>query len=722
VPSSLPEAELKAELDGIRDKLGPVAAPLALLESIVAWAPFALQLCDASGRCLVVNRAFRELFGWQPPADYNVLTDEQARREGVLPLLQRAFAGEALQAPPAWYEQRQLGEGRRVAIEAVLLPVFDAERAVSHVVIMFKDVTSERVAREVAAREAAARRASERTREWLVQLQHVTSLLSEAVMPSEVAHVILDHGLTALGAQHGLLAVTGDEGQDLVLLGSRGFGARELLEWQDFDTQAQTPLADAIRSKTPVWIEGEAEFRERYPDLGERAEALSWCMGAVPLISKGRAFGALAADFPEPHGFQDEEKNFVLHLARQCAQALERARLYREAKEAQVRSEEATRAKDEFLSVVSHELRTPLNAILGWCHMMHTMRENNPSIVERGLQVIERNARAQVTIIEDILEMSRIITGKFRLAVQPVDLRSVVSAAVESVRLSSNAKGLKLIAEVPAGAVVLGDADRLQQIVWNLLSNAIKFTPQGGTIDVKLRVAEGNLSLTVQDTGQGIAQRDLPYVFDRFRQVDSSPTRAKGGLGLGLAIVRHLVEAHGGRVRADSGGIGRGACFEVELPLAPPELSRVVLPSESLPPPSPEDSEPRSGPNLNGLDVLVVDDEPDAAEIVGMLLGQRGAHVRLANSAAQGLRELQSATPHVLVSDIGMPEVDGLSFLRQVRGLPSSVSRIPAIALTAYASPGDAHRALEAGYLLHISKPVDPDRLVRAVARAAAAR
>jgi signal transduction histidine kinase/CheY-like chemotaxis protein len=717
--------EIDAELSRVRERLQQVANPMAMLEGVFALAPFAVQVYSSDGHCLLVNRAFRELFGSEPPPDYNVLRDDIAERQGILPLIRRAFQGDTIRVPATWYDARELKqvtvrEGRRVAIEASFFPLVDEAGRVGHVAIVFREVTAELVAREIAAREAAARRASEVTREWLVQLQHVTGMLSEAASPGDVARVILDHGLTALGARRGVLGVVSEDGKDVLLLGSRGFERGQLERYQRFPAETRIPLADAIRTGEPVWIESSTDVLSAYPELAESAFAPgeTSCIGAVPLATQ-TVFGALAFDFAEPHCFQEEEKGFVQHLARQCAQALERARLYREAKEAAARAEEATRAKDEFLSIVSHELRTPLNAILGWCHMMTTMRDTNPGIVERGLQVITRNAKAQVTIIEDILEMSRIITGKFRLSVHPVDLQSVVAAAAESVRPTATARGLSLEAELPTGVVVLGDPDRLQQVVWNLLSNAIKFTPQGGEIRVTLTEADGSAFLTVTDNGQGIQEQDLSFVFDRFRQVDSSPTRAKGGLGLGLAIVRHLVEAHGGRVQARSDGLGKGAVFEVELPLAPNDLlfdERAQERPSALPAAEGGAPSSRNLPSLSGLQVLVVDDESDAADMIGLLLGQHGAQVRLANSAAEALEALDNFVPSVIVSDIGMPEMDGLTFLRRVRTLPGAVRQVPAIALTAYASPGDAHKASEAGYAQHIPKPVDPARLVRAVA------
>lgn len=707
------EEDLTSELARIHERLRGLSAPSAMLDGLFALAPFAVQVFQADGRCLLANRAYGRLFGAEPSPEYNVFTDPAASQLGLPALVARALEGERVRLPATWREPLPETGSPRLAIEATFFPLFDESGAATHVAVTYRDCTAEVTANEIAAREAALRRASERTREWLVQLQHVTSLLSEAVTPSQVAQVILEQGLRALGARRGLLGLLTDDGERVLLLGSRGFDVERSSELEQMDVHARQPMTDAIRRGHPVWIKDEHEYRAQYPALADTAiREAATCVGAIPLSTQGAPFGAITFEFEPDHCWEDEEQAFFLHLARQCAQALERARLYGQAQDAARRAEEATRAKDEFLSIVSHELRTPLNAILGWCHMMITMRDHNPNIVERGLQVIQRNAKAQVTIIEDILEMSRIVTGKFRLNVQHVDLRAVVLAAIESVRPSAGAKGLRIDTELAGDLYTSGDPDRLQQIAWNLLSNAIKFTPEGGLIRIVLERRGERAVLVISDTGQGIGEHDLPFVFDRFRQADSSPTRSKGGLGLGLAIVRHLVEAHGGKVFASSQGIGHGATFDVELP---------VLTARERP----DRLTPSSPPGLAGelqlagLGVLVVDDEADSAEMVGLLLGQHGARVETACSAAEGLQKLEAFRPDVLVSDIGMPAMDGLTFLRRVRESSGPTRAVPAIALTAYASSGDAHTAKAAGFMQHIPKPVDPGRLIVAVAEAA---
>ena len=382
------------------------------------------------------------------------------------------------------------------------------------------------------------------------------------------------------------------------------------------------------------------------------------------------------------------------------------------------REQHANRLKDEFLATVSHELRTPLNAILGWARVLRTAALT-PALRERALETVERNALAQARLIEDILEVSRIVTGKLRLKVAPLDLVQVVDAALDVVRPAADAKDIRLTYERPAGGwTAFGDFDRLQQIVWNLLSNAVKFTPRGGVVRVTLKRADGWDQVIVEDTGKGIEPAFLPHVFAPFRQADASTTRDQGGLGLGLAIVRQLVELHGGSVRAESRGPGTGSRFTVMLPVpahapeAPAELAAEELAS------APDaTAEP---PVLAGLRVLIVDDDVDSRDLVSATLGYYGAIVNEAASAAEGMAVLRDAKPDVLLSDIGMQGEDGYVFIRRVRALPREEGGlVPAVALTAYAAAGDRAKALSAGYQLHIAKPFDPVALARTVQRLA---
>ncbi|MGH7177873.1 MAG: ATP-binding response regulator [Tepidisphaeraceae bacterium] len=374
-------------------------------------------------------------------------------------------------------------------------------------------------------------------------------------------------------------------------------------------------------------------------------------------------------------------------------------------------AESASRTKDEFLATLSHELRTPLNAILGWSQLL--LRSPHPSTddLAQGLATIERNARAQTQIIESLLDMSRIVSGRIELDVKQVELCGLVEAAMKTARPAAIAKRISLTADIdPAGGVVSADPNRLQQILWNLLSNAIKFTPAGGRVRVSLERVDGQAAIAVQDTGQGIRTEFLPHVFERFRQADGSTTRTYGGLGLGLSIVRHLVELHGGTVRAASAGPGLGATFTVALPLSPADA---VEDEPALGARRFGDSD---SPRLQGVKVLVVDDEPDARALVKRVLEDCGAQVETACSAREGMNALRRM-PHVLVSDIGMPEEDGYDFVRRLRTLtPEQGGSIPAVALTAYARSEDRTRALLSGYQMHVSKPVEPSELAAVVA------
>ena len=379
------------------------------------------------------------------------------------------------------------------------------------------------------------------------------------------------------------------------------------------------------------------------------------------------------------------------------------------------RAEEANRAKDEFLATASHELRTPLNAILGWARMLRSGHVD-PSGYARGLETIERNATAQVQLIEDILDGSRIITGKLHLEIGPLDLTALVRAALDAVRPAADAKGIRLTTTLdPEAARLVGDPERLQQVVWNLVNNAVKFTPKGGVVDVVLVRSGTHIELSVTDTGQGIAPEFLPHVFERFRQAEGSTTRRHGGLGLGLALVRHLVEAHGGTVGAESAGKDLGSRFVVQLPV---QAVYQAAPDPERARPTPLDTSAASArPSLADVTALVVDNEQDARDLIAMVLRANGAEVITASSAAQALERLAERTPTVLISDIGMPDVDGYELMRRVRHLTgASGASLPAVALTAYSREQDRRLALEAGFQTHVAKPVDPDELVRVVA------
>jgi signal transduction histidine kinase len=421
-----------------------------------------------------------------------------------------------------------------------------------------------------------------------------------------------------------------------------------------------------------------------------------------------------------PSGVEEVERvarAFVESSAELRTRSSERDEALAIAERARAQAEAASRAKDEFLAVLSHELRTPLNAVYGWARVLRTSTSHaDPAAIQRGLDVIERNAQAQVRLIEDLLDVSRIVSGKMRLDLRPVQLAPVIEAALDAVRPGAAAKGVRLQVQLEPGlAPVLGDADRLQQVVWNLLSNAIKFTPKDGRVQVHLRRAGTEVEISVSDTGLGIDAATLPFVFDRFRQADSTSSRAFGGLGLGLALVRHLVELHGGTVTASSAGAGQGATFVVTLPL---NITPAVTGASRGVPPTTGAAAATTAPiPLAGIRVLAIDDAQDSLDLVGVMLRSAGAEVRTRSTATQALAAVEEAPPDVILCDLEMPGEDGFSFVRRLRALPPGRGGdLPIAALTAYGRPEDRVRSLAAGFDMHVPKPVDPAELTAVVA------
>jgi signal transduction histidine kinase/DNA-binding response OmpR family regulator len=476
----------------------------------------------------------------------------------------------------------------------------------------------------------------------------------------------------------------------------------------------------------------------------------------APILSPANAYGWLyLTNKINAEEFSEADERLAVTLATQVASSYENARLYAEAQRhaaelqqevaerelaeeararllvreqaARAEAERANRTKDEFLATLSHELRTPLTAILGWTHLIRGGKLDE-AMMTRALETIERNARAQSQLIDDLLDVSRIITGKLMLDFRPVELASLIEATIDTVRPMAEAKSIGVRPSLRTShCVVSGDPARLQQVVWNLFSNAVKFTPEGGHVQVGLTCDERHVELEVSDTGQGISQDFLPYIFDRFRQADGTTTRKHGGLGLGLAIVRHLVELHGGTIRAHSDGNGKGATFTLSLPLstgltmsengderstlnAEPVMETDEI--ESLSPPLTESEV------LGGLRILIVDDEADTRDLVQEVLARQGAEVRVSGSAAEALRTLAAWNPDLLISDVGMPVEDGYELIKQVRRFDAEHhGHIPAVALTAYVGAEDHRRALAAGFQTHLAKPIVPKALIDTVAR-----
>ena len=568
-------------------------------------------------------------------------------------------------------------------------------------------------------------------------LNSIGRTLSSNLDVETLVQTVTDGATQLSGAQFGAFFynVVGPDGEAYTLYTLSG---APRAAFADFGMPRNTPVFNPT-------FRGEAVVRSDDITLDPRYGAMAPHYGlppghlpvrsylAVPVVSRsGEAIGGLFFGHPEPGIFTERHERIIVGMAAHAAISIDNARLYEAAQKAAaerkrlLESERLARAaaerssglKDAFLANLSHELRTPLSAILGWSQVLRHRLADNPEL-RHGLDAIERNARVRTQLIEDLLDMSRITSGKVRLELQAVEPATVIEAAVETVRPAAETKGIRLATVLaPLAGQISGDPARLQQILWNLLTNAVKFTPKGGKIQVLLERGDAHIEISVADTGIGIESEFLPHLFERFRQADASTTRKHGGLGLGLSIVKHLVELHGGTVRAQSDGAGRGTRFTVQFPYA--AVSHHRSHSDGLFHPSAAESPPAphfSPADLAGIKVLVVDDEPDARELLERVLTDCGALAFTAGSAEEALPLIETERPCVLVSDIGMPDVDGYEFLRRVRALGTERGgKLPAIALTAFARTEDRTRALLAGFLAHLAKPVEPSELIATIA------
>ncbi len=611
--------------------------------------------------------------------------------------------------------------GEELPIDDSAAPIKDASGTVFGVVMVFRDVTTEKrmQARAVFLSKAGATLASSLDyRTTLAAVAH----LAVPELADFCAVDIVEPGAPA--SQQ--LAVAHVDPMKVEF-------ARSLGRKYPQDPSATTGVPQVIRS-------GRAEL---YPEISAallessardaahlriiRELRLESAM-VVPLRGRDRVLGAMTFVYADSgRRYANEDLAFAADFASRAAMAIENALALKEADESRARervlrneAEIANRAKDEFLATVSHELRTPLNAVLGWTVTLRGRQP--PPEMDRALAIIERNAHAQARLVEDVLDVSRIISGKLALTLDPVKIEDAVAGAIEAVAPAADAKSVNLHLDMSDDALVItADADRLQQVVWNLLSNAVKFTSKGGDIFVRAYREGSDVCLQVSDTGEGIRPEVLPHVFEPFRQADASTTRRHGGLGLGLAIVRQLVSAHGGTVDVASDGPGKGSTFTVKLPAraatpVPSHPFRTSATTARLIRAQAPGEEARF-PRLDGLRVLVVDDEDDGRLLVGELLQERGADVHLAASATEALAIFASFRPDVIVSDIAIPEVDGYAFIRKIRSLgPENGARTPAVALTAYARADDAQRAFAAGYQTHVVKPVQSAQLATVIA------
>jgi PAS domain S-box-containing protein len=681
------------------------------LRLITDAVPALISYVDSQQRYRFNNKAYEEWFGHTRTEVYGRHLREllgEAAYEAIRPHVEAALRGERVT-----YEMiLPYKEGGARYASAAYIPDVDERGEVRGFVAVVTDMTE--------------RKHREELRAFLAEASTtLASSLDYQATLSSVARLAVPHV-----ADWCAVDVAGDGGEILRL--AVAHVDPEKVRWAEELQQLYPHDPDAPQGVPAVIRTGKPELYAEIPDSLLEASArdeehlrLLREVGftsamVVPLVARGRVFGAITFVTSESgRRYTEEDLAFAEDLGRRAGIAVDNAQLYEEARRGREEAERANRLKDEFLATLSHELRTPLTVMVGWTHLLRSGQLDRAS-AENALEVIERSARSQTQLIDDLLDVSRIITGKLRLDVRAVDLGSVITAAADSVRPAAEAKGIHLQTLLdPSAGAISGDAARLQQVVWNLLSNAIKFTPKGGRVQVRLERAGSQVELTVSDTGKGIKPEFLPFVFDRFRQADQSYTRAHGGLGLGLAIVRQLVEMHGGTVRVASRGEGLGAAFTVELPLLP---VRVEEPGEA------ESAYPAAGsgvglecpPQLEGLRVLVVDDEPDTLEMLAAVLAGCGARVVATRSAAEALELVERERPDVMVSDIGMPEEDGISLIRKVRALPEARGgRTPAAALTAYAREEDRIRALRAGFQIYVPKPVSPSELATVVANLA---
>jgi signal transduction histidine kinase/CheY-like chemotaxis protein len=591
--------------------------------------------------------------------------------------------------------------------------------------------------------------------------------MNSVLSVEEVLKAITEQAQAIVGAHQAVTSLV--ENQDWTKAVHATYLSDKYAAWRDYsaDPDGSGIYARVCDLNRPMRLtQAELEAHPQWHGFGKEAGNHPPMRGwlAAPLMGRnGQNIGLIQLSDKYEGEFTESDEDILVQLAQMASVAIENTRLYEAEQNARAIAESANRIKDEFLAVLSHELRSPLNPILGWSRLMRN-RKLNDSTTAIALETIERNAKLQTQLIEDLLDVSRILQGKMSLNTSPVNLAATVDAAVETVRLAAEAKRLDLKHEVldtslqetddtselsktdeqsgklistdsNSKIMILGDPDRLQQVVWNLVSNAVKFTPQGGRIEVKLEKVEGTSNnrknqengpsfppspsplsssyaqLTVSDTGKGIEPEFLPFIFDYFRQEDGAINRRFGGLGLGLAIVRHIIELHGGTIYATSPGEGKGATFVVRLPLLQgnEEAADTENQDSSL-------TQQISSSTLEGLRILVVDDEADSRDLITFVLKQSGARVTAVESAIDALQALSLSEFDVLLSDVGMPEIDGYMLVRQIRYFYSDEKRhIPAIALTAYAGEFNQQQAVNAGFQTHLVKPVDPTELVTTI-------
>ena len=704
-------AATRAELERARDHLA----------AIVASSEDAIVSKTLEGIVTSWNIAAERLFGWtaaemvgQPilkliPPD---------RHQEEVEILSRLRRGERLER----YETiRVHKDGHEINVSLTVSPVKDSTGRIVGAAKIAHDI-SQRLRTERALKEEA---------EALETLNRVGAAVASQLDLEKIVQIVTDAATSLTGAEFGAFFynVVNDAGETYWLYTLSGV-ARE--RFADFPMPRNTEIfGPTFRGEGPVRladVRQDPRYGRNHPYKGMPPGHLPVCSYlAVPVKAyTGEVIGGLFFGHSAADRFDERGERLALGIASQASIAMTYARLFKSLRErenereqlldservARSEAERLSRLKDEFLATLSHELRTPLNSIQGWASLLR-QKSLNPGDMTRGLETIERNVRAQAQIVNDLLDMSRIISGKMHLEVQPLQIHEVVSHAVESIRQSADAKRIRLQTILDSSiGLVRGDSNRLQQVLWNLLTNAIKFTPADGRVQVVLERVNSHLEIVVEDTGIGISPDFLPYVFDRFRQGDPSTTRRYGGLGLGLSIVRSLVELHGGSVRVKSPGENLGSTFIISLPIL--HVRNTDRPAHTA---TSDPLETIELPRLDGARILIVDDEADGRALLARILEGQGASVTAAETPYDALGVLRGAPFDILLSDIGMPGMDGYELMRRVRQMDELRSRpIPAIAITAYARPEDRQRSLLAGYQLHMSKPLEARELIAGVA------
>lgn len=685
------------------------------LEIVLEGVADGITVQDRSGRIVFANSAAARICGFAsaqelvntPPGEvvrrFEILDERDQRFELKNMPMRRALDGEPASSAVLHVRERRTGRDWWTFVRSSA--IFAADGTPYLVVNIWHDVTAER-----------------RHERRAMYLTEATVALGASLDYDEMLSTLARVLVPRLADWCAIFLLEGDEMRNVTVAHADPAKLESVRAFQDAyptDREQQRGIWSVIRTgESIVYDEITDDMlveEARLPGHLEilRAVGIKAALLA-PIRVRNDVLGVIALVSAESgRGYDGDDVALAEELGRRAGAALENARLYRVAQDSATAAEVASRAKDEFLATVSHELRTPLNAILGWSTLLKD-RVSDPAVL-KPIQVIYRNAQRQVRLVDDIMDVSRIITGKLRLDARQADLVAITRDAIEVVRPSAVAKHIS-IEFAPAGDSfwLVADSERLQQVVWNLLSNAVKFTNPGGKILLALNQENSSAVLSVTDTGKGIEPGFLPFVFERFKQADSSTTRRVGGLGLGLALVRHIVELHGGHVAAASDGVGKGAQFTITLPIrtvTPKPAADDARRSQAAAQPA------QAATALEGIRVLVVDDEPDALELISAVLAEAGAIVETARSAAEGIDVLKRARPDILISDIGMPDVDGFCFMRRVRALSAiEGGNVPSLALTAFAREEDRARALAAGYTSHIGKPVDPAALAAAVA------